>query len=116
MMNRIRTKAGRVLRDLGVPEHLKGYTCLLTAIELTVLDPMLLQRMMDGLYPAVARRCQSTPLGVERAMRHAIEAAWKRCDQRMQSFYFGNTLSPRRGKPANSEFIACVSNTLQQEE
>ena len=105
-----------ILRRLGVPEHLSGFTCLLAAVELAVEDPMLLHHMMGRLYPAVAQRCCSTPQRVERVMRHAIEAAWSLCDPEILLRYFGTAVDPARGKPANAEFIARISNGVRQGE
>lgn len=105
----------RVLRDLGVPEHLSGYLYLVEAIELVIMDPSYLRRITTALYPDVAKKYRSTPSQTERAIRHAIETAWSRCDLDTLSYYFGNTVSPVKGKPVNSEFIACVSNAIRQE-
>lgn len=104
------------LRELGVPEHLIGYNYLLSAVELVARDPTLLRRMMSGLYPAVASIHDSTPQRTERAIRHAIETACVRCDPNVLTAYFGNTISPDKGKPVNSEFIARICNAVRQGE
>lgn len=115
-MNGRKEKIRNCLRELGVPEHLSGYNYLLSAVDLVVRDPTLLRRMMSGLYPAVADRYHSTPQRTERAIRHAIETACLRCDPNVLTAYFGNTISPDKGKPVNSEFIARISNAVRQEE
>lgn len=104
----------RVLRDLGVPEHLSGYLYLVEAVEMVILEPSYLRRITTGLYPDIAKKYQSSPGRTERAIRHAIETAWSRCDLDTLSYYFGNTVSPVKGKPVNSEFIARVSNAVRQ--
>ena len=103
-----------ILRDLGVPEHLSGYVYLVEAVELVVKDPGYLRRVTTGLYPDVAKKYQTSPTRTERAIRHAIETAWNRCDLDTLAYYFGNTISPVKGKPVNSEFIARVSNAVRQ--
>ena len=80
-----------------------------------IMDPSYLRRITTALYPDVAKKYRSTPSQTERAIRHAIETAWSRCDLDTLSYYFGNTVSPVKGKPVNSEFIACVSNAIRQE-
>ncbi|MBR4291375.1 MAG: sporulation initiation factor Spo0A C-terminal domain-containing protein [Oscillospiraceae bacterium] len=105
----------RVLRELGIPEHLSGYVYLVEAIELVVKEQSYLRHITTALYPDVARKYHSTPSRIERAIRHAIETAWSRCDLETLTAYFGNTVSPVRGKPVNSEFIARVSNAVRQE-
>ena len=114
-LQRLRGKTGRVLRELGVPEHLNGYTYLLEAVELAASDPPILRKMTRALYPAVAEKYSTTPAASERAIRLAIETAWLRCDPDVQRCYFGNTINPRKGKPSNSEFITRVLHAVHQE-
>ena len=104
-----------VLRELGVPAHLKGHAYLAEAVILTLQHPDYLRHMMEQLYPAVARKCHTTPACAERAMRHAVETAWLRADPDTLTCFFGNTVSPRKGKPVNAEFIAQISSVLRQE-
>ena len=65
------------------------------------------------LYPTVARRHNTTPSCVERAIRHAIEVAWDRGDLDTLQRFFGYTVSNTKGKPTNSEFIALIADRLQ---
>lgn len=109
----VQSRTRTLLRELGVPEHLTGYLYLVEAVVLAVQEPGYLRRVTSGLYPAVAKICDTTPSRAERAMRHAIETAWSRCDLDTLFHYFGNTVSPVRGKPVNSEFIARVSNAVR---
>lgn len=103
------------LRKIGVPAHLRGYAYLAEAVVLTVQQPETIHHMTAGLYPSVARKYHTTPAGAERAMRHAVEAAWMRGKPEVLSGYFGNTISSRKGKPVNSEFIAQISEVLRRE-
>ena len=65
------------------------------------------------LYPTVAKRYQTTSSRVERAIRHAIEVAWSRGKLDTLEELFGYTVSNRKGKPTNSEFIALVADTIR---
>jgi len=112
----IEEKIRRVLRELGIPEHLNGFWYLVDAVRLVLQQPELMKRITAALYPAVAKRNHTTAAGAERAMRHAIETGWSRCDPDAALFYFGNSIDPQRGKPVNSEFIARVSSAVCQEE
>ena len=112
----LRLQICRVLRELGVPEHLIGYEFLVDAVMLTVDKPDYLRHVTGALYPAVAKKHNCTDKQVERAMRHAIETAWNRCALEDIARYFGNTISPSRGKPVNSEFIARVANAVRMGE
>lgn len=109
----LRLQICRVLRELGVPEHLIGYEFLVDAVALTVDRPDYLRHVTGALYPTVAKKHDCTDKQVERAMRHAIETAWNRCALDDIARYFGNTISPSRGKPVNSEFIARVANAVR---
>ena len=64
------------------------------------------------LYPEVAKRYNTTPYRVERAIRHAIEVAWDRGDIETLQKFFGYTVSNIKGKPTNSEFIAMIADNL----
>ena len=67
------------------------------------------------LYPEIAYKFGTTPSRVERAIRHAIEVAWGRGDQKTVESIFGYTISASKGKPTNSEFIAMISDKLRLE-
>ena len=102
-----------IMRQIGVPAHIKGYEYLRQAIVLTVKDPELMHAVTKSLYPTVAKTNSTTSSRVERAIRHAIEVAWDRGDVDVLSSYFGYTIQNSRGKPTNSEFIAMISDKLR---
>ncbi len=101
-----------VIHEIGVPAHIKGYQYLREAIILTVKDMDMINAVTKVLYPEVAKRFDTTPSRVERAIRHAIEVAWDRGDIEMLQKYFGYTVSNIKGKPTNSEFIAMIADNL----
>lgn len=102
-----------IMRQIGVPAHIKGYQYLRTAIKLSVEDNDMLGSVTKLLYPTVAKMYSTTPSRVERAIRHAIEVAWDRGDVDVLSSYFGYTIQSQRGKPTNSEFIAMIADKLK---
>ena len=97
---------------MGVPAHIKGYQYVREAIVLTIKDVSMIHAVTKVLYPTVARRHNTTPSCVERAIRHAIEVAWNRGDLDALQRLFGYTVSNTRGKPTNSEFIAMIADQL----
>ena len=105
--------ASDILREIGVPAHIKGYNCLRLAIMLTVNEPEIIHSVTKQLYPAVAKLSKATPSKIERAIRHAIEVAWDRGNIDVLNAYFGYTIQSSRGKPTNSEFIAMISDRLR---
>ncbi|MGN0521997.1 MAG: sporulation transcription factor Spo0A [Eubacterium sp.] len=102
-----------IMRQIGVPAHIKGYQYLRTAIRLCVNDSEMLGSVTKLLYPTVAKMYNTTSSRVERAIRHAIEVAWDRGDVDVLSSYFGYTIQSQRGKPTNSEFIAMIADKLK---
>ena len=111
--NDIEVVISDIMRQIGVPAHIKGYQYLRTAIKLSVEDSDMLGSVTKLLYPTVAKIFNTTSSRVERAIRHAIEVAWDRGDVDVLSSYFGYTIQSQRGKPTNSEFIARISDKLK---
>lgn len=105
----------RIIHEVGIPAHIKGYLYLREAILMVIEDVGLLSLVTKELYPSVARKYKTTPSRVERAIRHAIEVAWNRGNLSAIHRIFGHTVSKERGKPTNSEFIAMVADRLRME-
>ncbi len=102
-----------IMRQIGVPAHIKGYQYLRSAIELSINDEEMLESVTKLLYPTIAKIYSTTASRVERAIRHAIEVAWDRGDVDVLSSYFGYTIQSNRGKPTNSEFIAMIADRIK---
>lgn len=109
----VETVISDIMREIGVPAHIKGYEYLRESIKLVIGKPDLIHAVTKELYPTIARNNMTTPSRVERAIRHAIEVAWDRGDVDVLSSYFGYTILNSRGKPTNSEFIAMISDKLR---
>lgn len=109
----IETQVTKIIHQIGVPAHIKGYQYLRTAILLTINDSDIINSVTKILYPSVAKKYQTTTSRVERAIRHAIEVAWDRGDVDTLNSYFGYTIQNNRGKPTNSEFIAMIADNLR---
>ena len=109
----IEAQVTKIIHQIGVPAHIKGYQYLRTAILLTVNDSDIINSVTKILYPSVAKKYQTTTSRVERAIRHAIEVAWDRGDVDTLNSYFGYTIQNNRGKPTNSEFIAMIADNLR---
>ncbi len=109
----IETQVTKIIHQIGVPAHIKGYQYLRTAILMTVRDSDIINSVTKVLYPSVAKKYATTTSRVERAIRHAIEVAWDRGDVDTLNSYFGYTVQNNRGKPTNSEFIAMIADNLR---
>lgn len=102
-----------MIHEIGVPAHIKGYQYLRDAIMMSVENPAMISSITKILYPTIAKRFQTTPSRVERAIRHAIEVAWSRGRMETLDALFGYTIDTGKGKPTNSEFIALIADKIR---
>lgn len=102
-----------MIHEIGVPAHIKGYQYLREAIMMSVNEPDMLGSITKVLYPTIAKKYQTTPSRVERAIRHAIEVAWNRGRMETLDNLFGYTINTGKGKPTNSEFIALIADKIR---
>lgn len=102
-----------MIHEIGVPAHIKGYQYLREAIMMSVEEPAMISSITKILYPTIAKRFQTTPSRVERAIRHAIEVAWSRGRMETLDAMFGYTIDTGKGKPTNSEFIALIADRIR---
>ena len=82
-------------------------------VMMSVEDPVMISSITKILYPTIAKRFQTTPSRVERAIRHAIEVAWSRGRMETLDAMFGYTIDTGKGKPTNSEFIALIADRIR---
>ena len=115
MERNIESDVTNIIHDVGVPAHIKGYQYLREAIIMSVNDNEMLNSITKILYPSIAKKFQTTPSRVERAIRHAIEVAWNRGKMDTIDELFGYTINAEKGKPTNSEFIALIADKIRIE-
>ena len=108
-------KLSNIFLNLGIPAHIKGYQFLREAIKLVIEQPDRINRITKELYPAIARRFNTSSSKVERAIRHAIEVAWSRGRIDTLNRAFGCRVALPDEKPTNGEFIALVADKLSME-
>lgn len=109
----LETDVTEIIHEVGVPAHIKGYQYLRDAIVMSVKDMDMLNSITKILYPTIAKKYQTTPSRVERAIRHAIEVAWGRGRMDTLDDMFGYTINRGKGKPTNSEFIALITDRIR---
>ena len=115
MENTLENDVTDIIREIGIPAHIKGYQYIREAIMMTVNDMNLLNYITKLLYPTIAKKYKTTSSSVERAIRHAIEVAWNKGQIDVLEDMFGYTISAGKGKPTNSEFIALIADKLRLE-
>ena len=104
-----------VLRDIGMPAHIKGFYYVRDAIILVYQDITRLNHIINDVCALVARRHHTSIQSVERTIRVAIEITWLRGDMDEIMCIFHNTVDGRKARPTNKEFIALIVDYLNIE-
>lgn len=102
----------RLMLELGVPAHLRGYQYVREAIVLVERDMELVGSVTKLLYPEIAKKYQTTDQKVERAIRNAIEVSWKRGNSEVFEEIFGFSYRTGSSRPTNSEYIAIIADKV----
>lgn len=104
-----------LLSRMGISASIKGYHFIRKAVILAVEDAEVLVGITKGLYPDIAKMYKTSASKVERAIRHAIDSAWKKNGPQVYFEIAGYLPSE---KPTNGQFIAALSEyfRLQKEE
>ena len=105
----------KLLHELGVPSHIKGYQYIREGILLLYNNPGIVGGITKELYPEIASRYDTSVSRVERAIRHAIEVSWNRGNLDLMEEIFGHSVDYDKAKPTNSEFIVTVADKLKIE-
>lgn len=105
----------KLLHELGVPSHIKGYQYIREGIIMLYENPGMIGGITKELYPEIASKFDTTVSRVERAIRHAIEVSWNRGDWKLMEEIFGHSVDIDKAKPTNSEFIVTISDKLRLE-
>ena len=105
----------RILLEMGTPDHLVGHPYVVEAVLMVAENRYYINNITFGLYPQIAAKFDTTASRVERGIRHLIEVTWTRGDMDILCGFFGNTVSPDRGKPTNGEFIARLANVVNMQ-
>lgn len=113
--NNLKISLTRLLHELGVPSHIKGYQYIREGILLLYNNPSIVGGITKELYPEIANKYNTTVSRVERAIRHAIEVSWNRGNLDFMEEVFGHSVDYDKAKPTNSEFIVTVADKLKLE-
>jgi len=101
--------AVKQLNRVPIGSHLKGYHFLLTGITALIEDETMKKGITKSLYPYIAKKWDSTPVRVERAIRNAISRAWENgCSDHFKAL-LGN-LKITGSKPSNSQFMLIIAD------
>lgn len=98
-----------MMQKIGIPANIKGYRYIRTAVIECLDDCNCLNCITKCLYPAVAKKHETTAPRVERAIRHAICTTWEQNSSIVNSF-FGYNRKNEFNRPTNSEFISLMTD------
>jgi len=113
--NNLQVCVTKLLHELGVPSHIKGYQYIREGVIMIYNNPDMIGGITKELYPELASKFETTVSRVERAIRHAIEVSWNRGDLDLMEEIFGHSVDYEKAKPTNSEFMVTVADKLRLE-
>lgn len=111
--NNLQMSITKILHELGIPSHIKGYQYIRQGISIIFERPETIGGITKELYPELASRFETTVSRVERAIRHAIEVSWNRGNWNLMEEIFGHSVDIDKAKPTNSEFIVTIADKLR---
>lgn len=100
------TRVEACLLSLNIMKKRRGFACLREALKIFPEDPD--QTMTKHLYPAIGDRCQGNGVQVERAIRSAIDTAWKNRSEAVWGRIFTPDSKGEYHRPSNYVFIASI--------
>lgn len=113
--NNLQVSITKILHELGIPSHIKGYQYIRESVSIIFERPETIGGITKELYPELASKFDTTVSRVERAIRHAIEVSWNRGGWELMEEIFGHSVDIDKAKPTNSEFIVTVADKLRLE-
>lgn len=108
----IDVKISNRLSRLGMPSGLSGYRYMISAVKLVLSNENALDSVTKILYPDIAKKHQSTPQRVEKAIRHAIKVTWSNNIPKNKDGY-NFYVKDGRNYPTNTQFIAEMSRHVK---
>ena len=102
----------KILHDLGLPAHIKGYRYISFGLETLFDKPNMKRQNIGLLYDEIAFEFNTTKSNVERSIRHAIDTSFHRGDLNLIDSFFGHSLDFYKARPTNFEYIITIYDKL----
>jgi len=105
-----------LLRAIGIMPHLKGFVYIQDALDMNLKSASGALPLTRVIYPALAKRYETTELRVERAIRNAIMVAWANYQKIQRNSYRRRVpiFSAYEKRPSNREFLGQVMAELKK--
>ncbi|MDE7322979.1 MAG: sporulation initiation factor Spo0A C-terminal domain-containing protein [Lachnospiraceae bacterium] len=110
---RVFTQTTCQMVNLGFQARQRGYRYLREAVWVAYRDSAALEAITKRLYPAVAKRFDTSDKQVERAIRNAIETAWMQGEPETLRAFFGEIYGDGTIRPTNKEVIDRLVNFVK---
>jgi len=101
-----------ILSRLGITANYKGFSYIVSAVELCLEDWERLQLVTKCVYPEVAKRHRTNWQAVERDIRKAVELVWDHNRAALEAL----SRTPLERKPGNARFLALLTAAALAEE
>lgn len=111
--NNLEALISKLLLRIGIPAKIKGFSYIRTGLILLVENKVEKFYITKNLYPEVANIYKTTSSSVERCIRHAIEVAWNRGDLEILNEIFSYSISEKKGKTTNGEFLYSIADFIR---
>lgn len=106
-MDKFELETISILRELGIPAHIKGYRFIISATKYLRENPNSIYRITKELYPEAGKSCdEKIASRVERGIRHAVSQAT--VDEAIWVKELGRT-----GPMPNGEFLAALDEAVR---
>ena len=109
-------KITNIIQQVGIPPNIFGYYYVRDAVMMVLDDIEILLHITKSLYPMIAKKHNSTPTKVQRAIRHAVAIAWDRGYADFIMNAFGHADNQKIARPSNSEFIGMIADKIRLDE
>ncbi len=94
------------LLSLGFAANMYGFGYIRDAVMIMYRDSSVISNIQSEIYTVIAKKHNVSSASVERNIRHAIASAYINGNTEKTEAFLGNPVSPKKGKPTNSAFIA----------
>lgn len=113
--DRIRRQGAACLTSLHIPHRLLAHKYLLEGVMQLFSEPIPTRsRLLQSLYKEIAEKYHSSPVMVDRAIRHGVEACWKNTPSPRLKALFGYDAQDLLGMPTNGEFLYVLYEHLRE--
>lgn len=109
-------KIEKMLLELGVPAHIRGFSYTHRALELLLEDTDKYTGFHHRLYRQLMVEFGNSECGIEAGIRRAIEKAFDNMSPEIQEEYFGRSVNYEKGKANNKQFLMTLARRLKKDD